>query len=232
MFLIVLMSILYNESNQDSIQTPKSLSKSFFYPFGVNTGDSVFRKADDAFEGPIPITITFPFFGKSFTSVYVSTNGILTFNAGVTAYVPDPFPLQSIIGVAPYWTDIDNTVGGDIYFREVTSNVVLNQIGIDIRQTYPVFVNFRPIWAYIVTYDEVAEYGSGNPRINITTQVVIATNGRNSFTIFNYGKLMWPVISSSRKAQAGFNAGDGKTFFVLTGIVLKSTFLKFKLYFI
>jgi hypothetical protein len=151
--------------------------------------------------------------------VYVSTNGILTFNSGVTAYQPNPFPLLNIIGVAPYWTDIDNRVGGEIYFREVISNTVLNQIGNDIRRAYPVFVNFRPIWAYIVTYDEVAEYGSNKPSINITTQAVIATNGRNSFTIFNYGKLMWPVPSSDRKAQAGFNAGDGKTYFVLPGIV-------------
>jgi alpha-tectorin len=217
--LTISLTILFKESNESFIQVAKASPKSSFYPFGRNNGDSVFNKVDDAFVGPIPITITFPFFGKSFTSVYVITNGILTFNSGVTEYQPNPFPLLNIIGVAPYWTDINNRVGGEIYFREVISNTVLNQIGNDIRRAYPVFVNFRPIWAYIVTYDEVAEFGSNKPSINITTQAVIATNGRNSFTIFNYGKLMWPVPSSDRKAQAGFNAGDGKTYFVLPGIV-------------
>jgi alpha-tectorin len=214
--------MLLKGSNQGIIQIPKALSKSSLYPYGIENGDLVFRKLDDGFVGPIPIP-TFPFFGKSFSSVYVSTNGILTFNKGVSGYTPEQFPFSNISGVAPYWTDIDNTVGGDIYYREVTNDTVLNQIGNDIRRAYPVLDSCRPIWAYIVTYDEVAEWGR-NSRINITTQAVIATNGRNSFTIFNYGNLMWPEPSSNRKVQAGFNAVDGKKYYVLPGMVLNSYF--------
>jgi alpha-tectorin len=215
--------MLLKGSNQGIIQNPKALSKSSLYPYGIKNGDLVFRKLDDGFVGPIPIPI-FPFFGKSFSSVYVSTNGILTFNRGVSEYTSQQFPFSDISGVAPYWTDIDNRVGGDIYYREVTDGTVLDQIGNDIRRAYPVLASCHPIWAYIVTYDEVAEYGSNNYLKNITTQAVIATNGRNSFAIFNYGNLMWPVPSSTRKVQAGFNAVDGKNYFVLPGIVLFSYF--------
>jgi hypothetical protein len=198
------------------IKLCQAMPKTSFYPFGIPNGDFRLAKVDDGFVGPIPITVTFPFFQKSFTSLYVNTNGLVTFDSPVTAYVPNAFQLKNITGVAPFWADIDNTVGGEIYYREVTENNILNQIAVDIRQAFPVFVYFRPIWAFIATWDEVALYDSSNPRSNNTLQAVLATNGRHSFAVFNYANLMWPT-ASAQKAQAGFNAGDGNSHFVLPG---------------
>ncbi len=50
-----------------------------------------------------------------------------------------------------------------------------------------------------------------------TFQAIIATNGINSFSIFNYGKLQWTtgLLSQSVHAQAGFNAGDLKNYFLI-----------------
>ena len=90
-----------------------------FYPFGESAGDSVLFKNDDSFSGNISISTTFPFFNKSYDSLFINTNGLISFERGIEEYVPVPFPLLSVIGVSPYWTDIDTRVGGNIFYREI-----------------------------------------------------------------------------------------------------------------
>ena len=209
-----------------------SCQDSIFYPFGVQNGDNLVPKVDDGFVGPISISTSFPFFEKSPSELFVNTNGLISFFQSVTAYVPNPFPLPDTVCVAPFWSDIDNRVGGDIFYQEITNPALLNRISVDIRQAFSTFFNFRTTWAFIATWHEVAEYGTQNPMVNNTFQVILATNGKHSFTIFNYQELMWPVLGyidtttiytnmndyfHQRLAQAGFNAGDSKTFFVLPG---------------
>ena len=195
-----------------------SLQNDSFYDFGPAFGDQLLPNLDDSFVGPIDISTTFPFFEKSFTSLFVNTNGLVSFDRSITAYVPQPFPLQNVITVAPFWADIDTRNGGKIYYREVSDYVTINRISNEIQRAFSAFYNFRVTWAFIATWDEVAAFG-GTFRVNNTFQVVIATNGRYSFTLYNYAKLMWTLGSASggTHAQAGFNAGDGKTFFVLPG---------------
>jgi hypothetical protein len=59
-----------------------------FYPYGRSTNDSTLFKNDDSFSDRIPISISFPFFNKSYDSLFVSTNGIISFDAGVRKYTP------------------------------------------------------------------------------------------------------------------------------------------------
>ena len=55
---------------------------------------------------------------------------------------------------------------------------------------------------------------------------MIATNGRHSFTIFNYGTLMWSITDSAENhALAGFNSGENGVYFQLNGS-LTSNILK------
>ena len=49
----------------------------------VNTG----LAGDDSYAGPFPIGFEFDFFGKRFTSFYVSTNGLLQFSSASADYV-------------------------------------------------------------------------------------------------------------------------------------------------
>ena len=59
-----------------------------------------------------------------------------------------------------------------------------------------------------------------------TFQTVIATNGRHSFTIFNYGTLMWSyTVSAENHALAGFNSGENGVYYQLNGS-LTSNILK------
>ncbi|RNA08668.1 sushi domain-containing 2-like [Brachionus plicatilis] len=180
------------------------------YPFGSELGDDVMFKNDDEFLGPFDIAIEFPFFNKSFSSLFINTNGLISFKNGISSFTPIPFPIYNVTGVAPFWNDIDTRKGGDIFFRSVTDFNTLNQIGSDIRSSFSDFANFRPSWALIVTWFQVAQYSQSINFPKNTFQALISTNGRHSFTIFNYHKLEWSRSGNYNKhAQAGFNAGDG-----------------------
>jgi hypothetical protein len=68
-----------------------------------------------------------------------------------------PFPIRDVIGVAPYWSDVDTRNGGEIFYREVTSSEVLNQIAQDIRLVFRGFFNFRPTWLQLSLYDHFSK---------------------------------------------------------------------------
>jgi subtilisin family serine protease/DNA-binding beta-propeller fold protein YncE len=76
------------------------------------SGEIVPVKGDDEVSDPIPIGFPFPFFGESFESVHVSTNGWLSFSSNDGGYSnPDTLPNagrsipESL--VAPFFDDLD-----------------------------------------------------------------------------------------------------------------------------
>ena len=189
-----------------------------FVPFGNETGEASLFRNDDGFAGPINISTPFRFFETIYTSLFVNTNGLISFRNGVSQYTPQPFPLQNIIGVSPFWTDIDIRGGGSVFYREILDINQLKEIAFEIRRAFPLFYNYIPTWAYVTTWYQVPEYGRNTPSINNTFQAIIATNGIYSFTIYNYEQLVWPIVNvSDRRAQAGFNAGDGQTYYIING---------------
>ena len=73
----------------------------------------------------------------------------------------------------------------------------LNQAKNDIANIYS--TKFKPSRVYIITWDQVAAY-NGNSSLNNTFQLVIATDGKLSFLIFNFGIMSWPNSKFSMKA--------------------------------
>ena len=81
---------------------------------------------DDDFSGAQAIPFTFTFYGQPKTQLFVSSNGLLSFDtAGLSAYeliflnrdMPDPTAPNDII--APLWDDLDPSAGGSIYIGTV-----------------------------------------------------------------------------------------------------------------
>ncbi len=56
----------------------------------------------------LSLPFSFPFFGQSYQQLYVSTNGLITFGAANTAYVPQPVqnPVPPNGFIAPFWRDL------------------------------------------------------------------------------------------------------------------------------
>ncbi|XP_033734958.1 sushi domain-containing protein 2-like [Pecten maximus] len=199
-----------------------------FYPFGRAVLDHNFPKNDDGSSPRVNISTLFPFFNSQHDSLYVNTNGAISFQQTLNQFTPAPFPLndhRSI--VSPFWADVDIRNGGTVWYRETTAPDILQRATNEIRLYYPGQLHFHASWVFIATWDNVAFYGAsttGKTKKN-TFQAVLITNGRHSFTVFNYAKVTWTTGTASSgnadtglggtPAQVGFNGGDGVNFYAL-----------------
>ncbi len=66
---------------------------------------------DDGSSRAIDITSAFPdglnFFGTVYRTLYLNTNGNITFNGAVGTFTPNPFPVSAQPMIAAYWADVD-----------------------------------------------------------------------------------------------------------------------------
>ena len=83
----------------------------FRVPFTFNdistTGTTVLNAVDDV-AVPVPIGFTFSFYGVPHTTVFVSTNALLTFGAGNPGFVNQDFSgpvIPDLPSIAPLWDD-------------------------------------------------------------------------------------------------------------------------------
>lgn len=117
--------------------------------------------ADDASESFTLVGFSFLFYGQSFNTIYVSSNGHLTFGGGSRAYANMPLPSASAPPnlIAPFWDDLDTRTSGDIYYKEETDRC-------------------------IIQYQDVKRYGGG---ATYTFQVVLFSDGRIEFRYLSLG---------------------------------------------
>ncbi|XP_022096247.1 sushi, nidogen and EGF-like domain-containing protein 1 [Acanthaster planci] len=131
--------------------------------------------------------------------------------------------------VAPFWADMDVRYGGNVTYRELTcvpeNDEIFAQADCVIKGAITDQSTFSTAWMFIATWSRVPFYGaSGHNALNITNtfQVVLVTNRKISFAIFNYGEINWPAGVSGGgsigpPAQIGVNAVDNLTFITVPG---------------
>ncbi len=96
---------------------------------------------DDQFLS-IALPFTFRHYGVNYTSVYVASNGLLTFNSGTNSWTETPLASLGQPGIAPFWDDLYLPGGGDL------SKYRYQQGNVD---------------AYIFEWRSVPHYGGGGP---------------------------------------------------------------------
>ncbi|XP_053896808.1 sushi, nidogen and EGF-like domain-containing protein 1 isoform X10 [Malaclemys terrapin pileata] len=200
-----------------------------FYPFGLEQGDAVTLKQDDGGSGLQPISVKFPFFGVGHTGLYVNNNGIISFLKEVSQFTPVAFPISKDRRVvAAFWADVDNRRAGEVYYRESKDQTILERATKDIGQYFPEFLEFSAVWVFVATWHRVTFFGGSSFSPVNTFQIVLITDSKLSFTIFNYESITWTTGMHASSggdfaglggiaAQAGFNAGDGKRYFNIPG---------------
>ncbi|XP_034638093.1 sushi, nidogen and EGF-like domain-containing protein 1 isoform X2 [Trachemys scripta elegans] len=200
-----------------------------FYPFGLEQGDAVTLKQDDGGSGLQPISVKFPFFGVGHTGLYVNNNGIISFLKEVSQFTPVAFPISKDRRVvAAFWADVDNRRAGEVYYRESKDHTILERATKDIGQYFPEFLEFSAVWVFVATWHRVTFFGGSSFSPVNTFQIVLITDSKLSFTIFNYESITWTTGMHASSggdfaglggiaAQAGFNAGDGKRYFNIPG---------------
>lgn len=114
-------------------------------------------KADDA-SYSFALPFSFPYFGKSYSSVNICTNGFLDFTSTDTSYSNSMQDLVTRVRIAPFWEDL-NLTNGDIYIDQSTaSQVTIRWQGV--RWGSSDMVNFS-----VVLFNDGRirfDYGSGN----------------------------------------------------------------------
>lgn len=85
-----------------------------------------FENPSDGFVGPVDIGFAFKFYENTYSQVYISTNGMLSFGGGVTNINNQPVPKNVLPNnfIAPFWADLG--VGGvyndgAVYSQTVTA---------------------------------------------------------------------------------------------------------------
>eukprot|EP01084_Bolivina_argentea_P080737 146222_1 len=191
--------------------------------FAFDKGEAFVPVGDDNYID-ISLNHEIAYFDNNYKKLYVSTNGVLSFNHGVSQYTPDPFPLNDSLFLAAFWADIDTRGdhGGKVFYRETAESNELSDATKQITEVFPSLKGvFNANVLFIGTWDHVGYYNQKTDKKN-TFQAVIVSDGQRSFVIFNYltdNGIQWTFGEASidKHAQAGFNKGDGVTYASIPG---------------
>ena len=148
---------------------------------GPNDDASVLVDVTSVFSGGID------FFGSNYTSIYINSNGLITFDGPETAYSPVGLSGYTSPAIAPFWTDIDIDQGGEIYWDLDPSAGTVTVTWLDVR-------------AY-----------SGSSTTN-SFQLVLSDQGGGDFDVeFIYEDIVW-ADGGSGAATAGLTDGGSNDF--------------------
>ena len=135
---------------------------------------------DDGITESIPIGFNFDFYGNSFSALYISTNGFISFEEMLYAYAgnePIPVAGQPNNIICPLWDDLDGRFQGTVHYLQEADEFTVQ------------FTNWNPF------------YGTGS----YTFQVVLKSNNRISF----YYKSLSGVLTSSTVGIENGYGSDG-----------------------
>jgi hypothetical protein len=156
------------------------------------------------------------FFGHTYNSLYINSNGNITFGGPNSSYTPS----QITAGVnnpiiAPFWADVD-TRGGAAAATPGGNSTGSNQVYYSLDADNHVVT---------VTWDDVGFYGAHTNALDAFQLQLIGIGDGNFDIVFRYEDINWTSGDASggsgglggTAARAGYSAGDGVHYFELGG---------------
>jgi len=203
-----------------------------FVPFG-GAGDARLAPNDDGSTSQQLLVASFPYFGSSYTSLWVNNNGNIPFDGPLATYTPFSFPGPNVI-IAPYFADVDTQGSADVadglddvYYSERSGVGDLTLMSGIVNSAFG--GSFSASSGYVATWDHVGYYyrpDHDNTLLN-TFQVALATDGGNSYAIFQYldDGMSWETGDASGgsggfggvEATAGFDKGNNADYYTIAG---------------
>jgi hypothetical protein len=97
------------------------------YFFGA---DNKLGDADNGYRDVTLLGAQFPFFGVSYDTIYIGTNGYITFTQGDTTARLSPSALATELPrIAPLWADLEVVDSGDIYYNRLAGRHIITWDG-------------------------------------------------------------------------------------------------------
>lgn len=90
----------------------------------TNIGTSL-SLGDDDYTGPINLNFDFPFYDSTYSSIYVGSNGIISFGRGSSSTINTALPNNALPNnlIAVWWDDLNPASGGKVYYyRDLENN--------------------------------------------------------------------------------------------------------------
>ncbi|XP_069945612.1 nidogen isoform X2 [Cherax quadricarinatus] len=199
-----------------------AILKSYFYRYGEDAGDTRLLAEDDISSPEISLRAPVIFFGQIYQSIFVNSNGFVSFLTEIPNFFNVQFPLEYPI-IAPFYSDVDTRQAGTIWYRETSDPGTISRAKFDVQQYFSSAASFEPQGVFIVTWDGVGPYNQRANRVN-TYQLIIVTDMLDTYVLLHYadGGIQWlqgdgknPSIADAR-GQAGLISGDGR-FHILKG---------------
>ena len=103
---------------------------SFRFPYGPEYGDSEVPRGSNLCGNEIPLTMNIPVGQSIQQSVYVGSNGVISFGMCAAGIFPTEFSDASleVPVLAPFWTYHDHREFGDVYYRYIESGYELANV--------------------------------------------------------------------------------------------------------
>jgi len=159
---------------------------------------------DDGSTSNLNFDFDFELYGSTYTSMWINTNGTITFDSADGTFTPQGFPNDDVM-LAPFWGDVDLSCGtcGEVFYK-ITDDAV--------------YVNWIDVGYYNEQTDKL-----NNFQVIFTPTGSSALPGNNTVQ-FCYGDMQWTTGSASggtdgfggSPANVGASAGDG-TDYILFG---------------
>lgn len=93
-----------------------------------------FTKDDASYQYIFKSKLKFRLYNKVYTDVYISTNGNLTFGKGFIQPKVDQWSFRNNLpAVAPLWTDLDPSKGGEIILHESKNRLVVTWLNVPLK---------------------------------------------------------------------------------------------------
>ena len=101
----------------------------------------------------------------------------MSFLREISQYTPDPFPLDDNRRmIAQFWADVDTRNGGQVLYRETQDRNILTRVTNEIRTLFVNQRRFSARWVMVVTWLDVAHFGSVLTSINRKVSTLVEVN--------------------------------------------------------
>ena len=145
---------------------------------GVNSGLS----GDDKFSGPVNIGFNFPFYENTYSQLYFSTNGLLTFGEGS----------------GEYWNQsVPNTNAPDNFIAPLWGDLCVDCSGYNSGQVYYYLGGSAPNRYFVVEWFEVSELGENDL---LTFEAILHEDGDIVLQYLSLGSSPWVTIGTEDDA--------------------------------
>ncbi|MDG6243371.1 MAG: PKD domain-containing protein [Methanolobus sp.] len=163
-----------------------------YYAEGIHS--STLDGTDDGSAGPLNIGFTFPFYETNQTQFYATTNGIVSFGGGGSAYSNTVLPSSSYTypAVFPFWDDLNPYENGSILYAAIAEGESGNPYGTDVLVVQ--WTNYR-FHGTVLGVDSF--------------QVHLVSDGNITF---NYNSLIEPTRSYGQSATIGIQENNTGSF--------------------